>query len=257
MATGVTLLLVRNKVRDLRPLIAVVVIVAGAVYVLYAVWRSPHRSDLATFGAFAVAVVALVAPLITWGRRVRAKGAGPVEPRHEYDQLADLLAEAVSEQWTRAANERALVAPEPIPVTWGRPSLPLVGPAAAAVSSQRFTPLPGLSSIGERQLNAGQIGDLHAIYGGLGSGRLVVVGAPGSGKSGAAVLLVLAALKHRKQIAAADRPTVPVPVLFTAQDWDPNEQRVEDWLALQMQQTYPLFVGKARVANATALERVS
>jgi len=52
-------------------------------------------------------------------------------------------------------------------------------------------------------LAAGDLGDLHSVYGGLGSGRLVIAGPPGSGKTGAAVLLLLAALRRRAQAPGA------------------------------------------------------
>jgi hypothetical protein len=158
----------------------------------------------------------------------------------------------VKTQWERAAGERGL-ADALIPLTWGRPSLPLAGPVAAAASSHRFVPLPGLRPVKKAQLIAGQIDDLHAVYGGLGSGRLVIAGAPGSGKSSAAVLLVLAALEHRDQVRAEDRGKVPVPVLFTAQDWDPRRQPVKEWLTGRLQQTYPLFTGWTGAAKAGGL----
>ncbi len=129
----------------------------------------------------------------------------------------------------------------------------MTGPVVAAVESTRFPPLPGLRPVNEQRLQEGDIRDLHAVYGGLGSGRLVIAGAPGSGKSGAAVLLVLAALEHRKQATEDERRQVPVPVLFTAQEWDPAGQRLQDWLALQMQETYLLFRGKAGAENAAQL----
>ena len=44
------------------------------------------------------------------------------------DYLADVLARAVDGQWTRAAADRGLLVPEPIPVRWRRPSVPLAGP---------------------------------------------------------------------------------------------------------------------------------
>ena len=88
--------------------------------------------------------------------------------------------------------------------------------------------------------------DLHAIYGGLGSGRLVIIGGPGSGKSGEAVLLILAALKYRAQRPEKDRELVPVPVLVTAHGWDPTTQSIEHWLAARLQQTYPLFCRQGR-----------
>jgi hypothetical protein len=44
-----------------------------------------------------------------------------------------------------------------------------------------------------------------------------------------------------------------VPVLFTAQDWDPRRQPVSDWLTGRLQETYPLFTGPAGGANAAGL----
>ena len=47
------------------------------------------------------------------------------------------------------------------------------------------------------------------MYGGLGSGRIVIVGSLGSGRTGVAVLLILAALKYREQVPKKDRPADP------------------------------------------------
>jgi hypothetical protein len=44
-----------------------------------------------------------------------------------------------------------------------------------------------------------------------------------------------------------------VPLLFTAQDWDPRRQPVSAWLTGRLQETYPLFVGKAGAADAAGL----
>jgi hypothetical protein len=111
--------------------------------------------------------------------------------------VASLLAEAVRTQWERTAADRWLVQAEPIPVRWARTARGLAGPVTAAVGSDRFAPVPGLEAVRATTLHAGGLDDLHAVYGGLGSGRLVIVGAPGSGKSGAAVLLLLAASRPR------------------------------------------------------------
>ena len=242
----------RGRIRSWSPLATVASFLVAASWLLYVVWRSPHRSDLATYGAFAAAVVTLMVGWIAWAWRARTSRASPAIASQDLDRVADLLAVAVNTQWERAAGERGLLA-QPIPVTWGRPSRPLAGPVAAAAGSRRFDPLPGLTPAGETQLAAGQIDDLHAVYGGLRSGRLVIAGAPGSGKSSAAVLLVLAALKHRDRVPAKDHVKVPVPVLFTAQDWDPRRQPVKEWLTGRLQETYPLFAGWAGAANAGGL----
>ena len=244
----VTIRVVGREARRLWPLAAIVVVIAVAGALVWIVWRSPHQAGLSTFGAFAVAVIVAVASLVLYLSKLRRPGA----PR-PLSELADSLAVAVREQWTHAALERRLLQPEPIPVQWERSSRPLAGPVAAAVGSRQFPPLPGLSLPRPEQLRRGRLRDLHAVYGGLGSGRLVIIGEPGSGKTGAAVLLVLAALEHRQQVPSQDRQLVPVPVLFTVQGWDPNSQRVGDWLAARLQETYPLFAGKGGKAEGAEL----
>ena len=245
----------KSKFLGLWPAVVIFVIAMAAIGLLDAVWRSPHQGQLAVFGAVAVPVItaAAAAARIVWQWRAKAAPTRPAVAAQELDDLTELLAAAAKGQWTKAADERGLLTPEPIPVRWRRPSLPLVGPALAAVGSRRFDPLPGLAVVGDRDLMAGDIGDLVAIYGGLGSGRLVIAGAPGTGKSGTAVLLLLAVLKHRDQTEDAERFRIPIPVLFTAQEWDPVSQRVHDWLARRMRETYPLFAGKAGLDNAVQL----
>ncbi len=103
------------------------------------------------------------------------------------------------------------------------------------------------------QLESGQVSDLHALYGGLGSGRLIITGTPGAGKSGAAVLLILAALRYRDQAADEEKPKIPVPVLVTAQDWDPDTELVANWLARQLRTAYPLFSGPPGAATVDAM----
>ena len=240
-----------GKLRNLWPVLLAAVIAVAAALWLYVVWQSRQRNDLSTYGAFAVAVVALAAGWIAWVWRQRRKQHDGQPGLPKLDELADQLAKAVTKQWQGAAGERGLL--QPIPVRWQAPSEAMAGPAAAAVDSTGFPPLPGLRSVRVKGLQDGDIRDLHSLYGGLGSGRLVIAGAPGAGKSGAAVLLVLAALRHREQVADTERPRVPVPVLFTAQDWDPVSQRVQDWLALRIKETYPFLAGKVGRPNATAL----
>ena len=242
-----------RKARGLWRAVAVVAIVAGTIWLLYAVYRSPHSHDLESFVALAISVGTVAAGWIGWTWRARTKQGDAALGAAELDHPTEMLAGAVKDQWTRAAADRGLLEPEPIPVVWQKPSLPVAGPVSAAVGSKRFPPLPGLAAVGQQRLRAGQIRDLHAVYGGLGSGRLVITGAAGAGKSGAAVLLVLAALKHRDQVAGDDRRRVPVPVMFTVHGWDPNTQRVQDWIVTQLQQTYPLFAGKSGTKAAALL----
>jgi hypothetical protein len=231
----------------------VVVIVVTCGLLLF-IWRSPHRDDLEKFWSTAAAVVAVSLTVIVGARSAATKTAGKGRER-ALEGVADLLGGAVKDQWARAAAERQLLYPEPIPVRWERSPRSIAGPVSAAVNSRQFAPLPGLAAVRQGQLHRGGLRDLHAIYGGLGSGRMVIVGAPGSGKSAAAVLLVLAAVRHREQVPGKDQPRVPVPVMFTVHGWDPNTEQVQDWLAARLRQTYPLFAGKCGAADASALVR--
>jgi hypothetical protein len=242
-----------RKARGLWPVAAVAAIATGAGVLLYAVWRSPHRSDLIAYWGLVATVVTIATGWMSWAWRTRARASAGAVDGAAIDHLADVLARAVAGQWTRAAADRGLVAPEPIPVRWRRPSVPLAGPAAAAAAVRRFGPLPGMTLVSASQLAKGDIRDLHRLYAGLGSGRLVIAGPPGAGKSGAAVLLILAALAHREQVADADRPRVPVPVMFTLHGWDPVTRPFRDWLAARLGQTYPVLAGPDGAARSARL----
>src|SRR5689334_17436991 len=100
-------------------LVAVVTAVAGiTIWLVYAVWRSPHRNDLATFGSYVAAVAVMAVALITRAWEVRTRRRGGALQAAELDQLSDRLAGAVKGQWPRAAADRGLLQPDPIPVRW-------------------------------------------------------------------------------------------------------------------------------------------
>jgi hypothetical protein len=139
----------RREARGLWPVVVVAAIVSGTLWLVYAVWRSPHRNDLATFGSYVAAVAVVAAALITRAWEVRTRQSADALQATELDELPDLFARAVKDQWTRAAADRGLLQPDPIPVRWKRSSLPVAGPPSAAVGSQRFSPLPGLSAVGQ------------------------------------------------------------------------------------------------------------
>src|ERR1700745_1032463 len=105
-----------GKDRRLWPMVAIVVVVLVSRAVILAVWRSSQRNDLSAFGGFAAAVIVPVATLVIYLTRLRQ--AAETAPTRSLDEIADSLAAAVTEQWTRAALERRLLQPEPIPVHW-------------------------------------------------------------------------------------------------------------------------------------------
>jgi hypothetical protein len=246
----------RGKLRELLPMMVIAAAIAGAAgWWGYSVWRSPHRNDLATYGQYAIALtvfgVSVIAGARRWFAKIRRESG--LATTAGLNELTNHLAEVVKDEWTRAANDRGLLVPEPIRVRWRRPSAAIAGPPSAAAGTSLFQPLPGMNPVTAEQLKEGEIRDLHELYGGLGSGRLVIAGAPGAGKSGAAVLLILTALRHREQVDEADRPNVPVPVMFTLHGWNPDAQPVQDWLAVRLGQTYPQLAGRDGAIRATLL----
>jgi len=116
--------------------------------------------------------------------------------------------------------------------------------------------LPVTGRVSAPAVSRGGLPELLEVYGALGSsGRMVIIGPAGSGKSGAAVLLILGAVEYRQEhdLSDRERSRVPVPVMFTLHGWDPDRQRLDGWLAERLQQTYLLFAGKSGLAKAAAL----
>jgi hypothetical protein len=70
-AIAVRMLAMGYRARAMTLAVASVSIVAVAVWLVYAVWRSPHRNDLSVFWAFAIPAGVAAASLSTWIWRVR------------------------------------------------------------------------------------------------------------------------------------------------------------------------------------------
>ncbi|MFD3976038.1 hypothetical protein [Streptomyces cyaneofuscatus] len=168
------------------------------------------------------------------------------EKRSPADAAADNLAQAVAAQWQAEAGLRRLLSPT-LPMRWALSGRRIAGRAAGAVESSRkagFDPLPGLAPVTEEvPRNGGELAALHAVYGGLPAGRLLLVGPPAAGKTAATVLLLLTALHYRQRAAPADRPHIPVPVLLTLEGWDPAAESAVEWAAGQLSRQYTSLLG--------------
>ena len=243
-----------RRTPDRLRVIVVLVLVGGVgLGTVWALRLAPaQRSDALALLGIGLGLVSVLPLLARQGRGRRSADSRPV------DVLVDLLVEAVYGQWRKAADERRLVTPAPIPIRWSLSDLDVAGSVAAAVGapdvSPAFPPLPGHTRITEQDLQAGGgRHELRQLFAGLPSGRVIVVGAPGAGKSGAAILLLLDALEHHDSLDSTQRARVPVPVLFTGHGWDPNTTSVQDWLRDRLVATYPLFGGRGGDAEAAAL----
>ena len=214
----------------------------GVVTVLIGIWVSTasNRDSVSTLvGALAgVAAVAIAVVTLLWDRSRPTKNT-----RWSLGRAADELAEQLRRQWKRAAAERGLT-PAPIPVRWRWSPRSVTGSPAEAVSGSGgggLPPLPGMAVVTTKDLRSGELKDLLGLYGGLASGRLIVLGEPGAGKSGAGILLLLGALAHRATVRAEDRARVPVPVLVSPRGWDPDAEPFAEWLADRLARDYPLL----------------
>ncbi|TDV57454.1 hypothetical protein CLV71_101325 [Actinophytocola oryzae] len=227
---------------------AALVIAAVSWWVLQFGFLAPEEQTQASgYGQFVLAAVGFVIMV-----------AGPVAKAFMDDAVLsegerlDILADEVRLQWDDAAVERGLVGTTPVSIRWCRSRRPVAGPVGAVATLAlpvRFGPLPGVSTVDPTDLGEGDQTGLHDVYGGLGSGRLMLIGPPGAGKSAAAVLLLRDALRFRQAAAPEDRRNIPVPVMFPLHGWDPTKVGVVDWLAGELARLYPLLRSPARAAR--------
>jgi hypothetical protein len=146
-------------------------------------------------------------------------------------------------------------------VRWRWSHRAVAGPveeALGAAGHVRFVPLPGVAAATLATVDDGGIGDLFRV----GLGPSDPLGRCGTGKSAAAILTVLAAVRHRGDLDDARRARVPVPVLLTAHGWEPpRHQQLGEWLAAQLDAEYPFLrsdaYGRHTAARLVAEGRVA
>ena len=155
------------------------------------------------------------------------------------DRPRERLAALVRQQWTREARSLEIDQPMPIDVTWSESGRPVAAPATVVVGG----------AVGGRpkalRLRGG-VGDLVAAYRALPLRQLVVLGAPGAGKSVLAMQLTLGLLDAGE-----------VPVLLSLASWDPRREALDKWLARRLAEEYPLARGavdQRRIAAALVSE---
>jgi hypothetical protein len=212
-----------------------------------------HHLDAGSWTVVLTVSLGLSTLWVTWATFRAAVGeTGPGLP-----QIADELAAAVRRQWAREAAVRRLNDPYPLPVSWTAAADGLAAPwksLAELASSGAGWPPPASKrswAAGPEEL-AGDGGDLADVLSRVPTGRLVVLGEPGSGKTMLMVRLVL-------DLLAARGPGDPVPVLAPVASWDPSSQDLPDWLDTQLLIDYPALSGSppAGTAGPTVPRRCS
>ncbi|WP_141584967.1 NACHT domain-containing NTPase [Actinomadura sp. WMMA1423] len=179
---------------------------------------------------------------------IRWEGTGVGASVGPLDKAVAALARNLYGQWDSEASYRGLVMPPPIPPRWTRTERPVAGRVSVAVGDPdkpgRFRELPETQRATADTIQEGGLKELFEIYAGLGSGRIILMGHYGSGKTSTAILLLLHELDRRIGLTRDTSRKTPVPLLLTAQDWNFPEQSLSAWFAQQLATTYT-FLGSA------------
>lgn len=206
-----------------------------------ALQRRDHHLDSATVNILISVALGLPVAWLTWAMYREARKPHTPAGAHDLAQIADQLAVAVGAQWEAEARARRVNNPYPLPVSW-EPADPSVADDWDSLVTRATTgagfpapPAPGTWAATPRDL-AGS-GSLADVLTRVPTGRLVVLGEPGSGKTILMVRLVLDLLASRK---AGDR----VPILASVASWNPANQDLRDLLYAQLVGDHPNLAGE-------------
>ena len=145
-------------------------------------------------------------------------------------EIADGLADGLRAQWARESEARGLNDPYPLPVAWTAADPPLAGDldalkTLAASGAGWLVSAREHWAEGPEDLAGGGDRKLADVLAAVPTGRLVVLGEPGSGKTMLMVGLVLDLLHPSRR-----RSGGAVPVLASLASWDPVSQDLHGWL---------------------------
>ncbi|MFE9927556.1 helix-turn-helix domain-containing protein [Streptomyces sp. NPDC005533] len=160
--------------------------------------------------------------------------------------VAEALAHDVYGRCIREEEQRRVHDPFPLPVRWRsapaelldhRANISGTPPGAGDASGAAGAAGASGTADGQPALDGGltditDITDIADAYRRVRSGRLVVLGRAGSGKT---VLVLRFVLDH----LGARTPGEPVPVVFSVGSWDPTGTTLRDWLIARLLRDHP------------------
>lgn len=194
--------------------------------------RRHHHLDGGTVGILVAVSLGLPTLWLAWAAYRHPRRSGAPVSDLSMAQVADQLAVAVSVQWTAEAAVRRLNDPWPLPVSWDAADASLTDAwdllvkLAVSGAGGPEPPPAGTWAAGPDDL-AGEGGELVNVLARVPTGRMVVLGEPGAGKTMLMVRLVLDLLARRTG-------GEPVPFLASVASWNPAEQDLRGWLAAQL-----------------------
>lgn len=152
------------------------------------------------------------------------KGSSPAPPPADLLAAADRLALEVRNQWRTERERQQLLDPLPLPVRWR------TAPESLTDHWANIRDIPPGSTAEPLELE-GRLDQIADVYRKIDSGRLVILGRAGSGKTILAMWLLLDLLKERTT-------GQPVPVSFSLGSWDPAVP-LRGWLVEQLIRDHP------------------
>ena len=192
---------------------------------------------VAALSAVAAASIGVSTLWLTWAALREARrsdgGAGGLN----LGQVADQLAVAVGTQWADEVRVRRLNDPYPLPVSWTAADASLTDTWESLVrlattgAGWSRSPHGEAWAAGPNGLG-GEGGELVDVLSRVPTGRLVVLGEPGAGKTMLMVRLVLDLLAHRVNGG-------PVPILAPVASWNPASQDLRGWLGARLLIDHP------------------
>ncbi|MFE3638695.1 helix-turn-helix domain-containing protein [Streptomyces sp. NPDC059168] len=152
----------------------------------------------------------------------------PAPPPPVHDVLAvaaQELAREVRRIWRHEEEQRQVHDPFPLPVRWQQAPAHLVD---RWENVQRLGP----GAVSHPVDLSGDVRSVAEVFRRIPSGRLVILGQAGSGKS---ILAIRFLLDHFEHPAADGR----VPVIFSLSAWDPSATVLHDWLTERLLRDHP------------------
>lgn len=186
-----------------------------------------------------------------WPRSSRADATRPIVLPPDLEAAAKELAALVEAQWTEELVRRQLNDDVPLWVSWeaADPRLTTGWNELTEMATEAAGgTLPPPGTWARAPVGLAGSGHLAPVLKLVPTGRLVVLGEPGAGKTMLMVRLLLDLLAERKLAERSrTRPLPPVPVLVSIAKWDPEEtdenpgQSLNEFLEDRLIREYPFL----------------